>query len=61
MDLPIPPSKDPFLDNMLATSGIMLGQPWIIGGDFNMITSLLEKKGGQKKLDNEIYLSKKPS
>jgi hypothetical protein len=34
--------------------GTMLqGQRWVIGGDFNMIKSLLEKKGGSRKLDAE--------
>ena len=28
-------------------------QYWIIGRDFNMITSLEEKKGGNRKLDEE--------
>ena len=26
---------------------------WIIGGDFNMITKLEEKRGGRTKLDND--------
>ena len=28
-------------------------QNWIIGGDFNMITSLTEKKGGTRRLDRD--------
>jgi hypothetical protein len=32
---------------------INMNQPWIVGGDFNMITSLEEKKGGIQKLEAE--------
>ena len=26
---------------------------WVVGGNFNLITSLEEKKGGQRKLEDE--------
>jgi hypothetical protein len=32
---------------------------WILGGDFNLISSLVEKKGGIRilDLDNEVFIS----
>lgn len=27
--------------------------PWVVGGDFNIITSLSEKKGGQRRIDRD--------
>lgn len=30
------------------------GMPWIIGGDFNMITTLAEKRGGLRKIEPDM-------
>jgi len=34
-----------FLDSLVDLREIHVGIPWIMGGDFNMIKSLSEKKG----------------
>ena len=34
------------------------GRDWILGGDFNMIIDLEEKKGGRRRLDGESVLFK---
>ena len=39
-----------FLDSLVDLRDRHVGVPWIIGGDFNMIKSLLEKKGGTRTL-----------
>jgi len=39
----IPGESRTFLQNLEKTRGPFLANPWIIGGDFNMITSLSEK------------------
>ena len=42
----IPQEKQAFLDEIHYTSTLVEAAYWIIGGNFNMITSLSEKKGG---------------
>ena len=39
-----------FLDSLVELRDRHAGVPWIMGGDFNMIKSLLEKKGGTRIL-----------
>ena len=44
--LNIPQEKTQFLEEIYYTSTLVGKDYWIIGGDFNMITLLREKKGG---------------
>jgi exonuclease III len=49
-----PPSlKRGFLDEINLLGSAMNHHVWILGGDFNMIKSPLEKKGGLRRLDPE--------
>jgi exonuclease III len=45
--------KDLFLQNLAYISSIVEAQRWIIGGDFNMILTLEEKRGGKKRLEQD--------
>ena len=40
-----------FLDSLRMINTLTEGKPWIIGGDFNLIRSLDEKKGGIRQLN----------
>jgi hypothetical protein len=57
------PNKLPFLTNLQALKYIIGDHHWITGGDLNIITSLDEKRGGLRRMDqasrklNEIILS----
>ena len=42
-----------FLDSLVDLRDRHAGMPWIMGGDFNMIKSLSEKKGGIKILSKD--------
>jgi exonuclease III len=43
--------KKYFLDSILLLGSAIQDHHWLLGGDFNMITTLQEKKGGQHRLD----------
>lgn len=49
----IPQEKMQFLEEIYYTSPLVGGEYWIIGRDFNMITSLREKRGGLRRLEVE--------
>jgi hypothetical protein len=49
----MPQLKRGFLESLNYLGTLFHDQQWIIRGDFNMITSLLEKKGGVRRLDGE--------
>jgi len=42
-----------FLDSLVDLRGRHEGIPWVMGGDFNMIKSLSEKKGGTRLLTKD--------
>jgi len=48
-----PYDKETFINTLESIGELLLNQPWIVGGDFNIITSLEEKKGGIRKLDKD--------
>ena len=50
----IPQEKHTFLDAIHYTSTLVGAAYWIIGGDFNMITSLSEKKEGFTDLRKKV-------
>eukprot|EP00253_Pinus_taeda_P004972 PITA_04972 len=52
---PTPGEKENFMQKMKAIHRIYPEPAWIIGGDFNLIRSLEEKKGGIRKADQ--YMS----
>ena len=54
-----PEEKQAFLDRLHYTSSLVGEAYWIIGGDFNMITSLTEKKDGFADLKNKTWPSAK--
>jgi exonuclease III len=45
--------KELFLQNLAYLSSIAKNQRWIVGGDFNMILTLEEKRGGKKRLEQD--------
>jgi exonuclease III len=45
--------KEAFLQHLEWISNHISSQRWILGGDFNMITGLEEKKGGTRMLGND--------
>jgi len=45
-----------FLAHLQWLKELYRAQPWIIGGDFNIIASLTEKKGGLRRLDRDSNL-----
>ena len=49
---PSPGEKENFLNSMKIIRRLYLEAAWIIGGDFNLIRSLEEKKGGIRKMDH---------
>ena len=50
----IPRERENFLKNVQAARRISPGTPWIVGGDFNMIRTADEKKGGIRRLDQNM-------
>jgi len=46
-----PRDKQTFLSSLRYLSNLTTDDSWIIGGDFNIIRSLEEKKGGSRRLD----------
>jgi hypothetical protein len=49
----IPQQKQQFLEEIHYTSTLVDVACWIVGGDFNMITSLSEKNGGLRRLEKD--------
>ena len=45
-------TKQSFLGFLQWIQGLAGQEPWVLGGDFNLIANLEEKKGGQRALDN---------
>ena len=45
------PQKQEFVNHLRWLSALTSSGNWIIRGDFNIITSLREKKGGKRMLD----------
>jgi len=52
----IPGERRNFISNLIKVSGLYKSIPWIIGGDFNMIKSLNEKRGGVRRADADMEL-----
>jgi len=50
----IPRERKNFLKDMQTIRRIFPGIPWIVGGDFNMIKSIGEKKGGKSRPDQDM-------
>jgi len=50
----IPSERKDFLTNMQAIRRIIPGPLWIIGGDFNIIRTLGEKRGGARREDQSM-------
>lgn len=50
----IPRKPKEFLKNMQSIRRIIYGTLWIIGGDFNMIRTVGEKKGGVRRPDQNM-------
>jgi len=48
--------KEAFLQHLEWVTGHLFPQRWILGGDFNMITGLEEKNGGNRSLVNDNML-----
>jgi exonuclease III len=48
-----PRDKQAFLNNLEYLSTLVESNRWIVGGDFNLIRNLKEKKGGTRCLDRE--------
>jgi exonuclease III len=53
---PRPGDKEAFLQHMEWTTDHLGPQRWILGGDFNMITGLEEKRGGNRFMGNDNML-----
>ena len=49
----LPLQKDRFIESLRRHHEWTRGKHWVLGGCFNLITSLDEKKGGRKHLENE--------
>jgi len=49
-----PTERKGFLQNLKAMRRLIPEKPWIIGGDFNMITTLEEKRGGLRRVDSDM-------
>jgi exonuclease III len=52
---PSPRDKQAFLRSFEYVSSLLHHDKWILGGDFNIIRSLEEKKGGSRRLDQDSY------
>jgi exonuclease III len=50
-----PRDKQAFLRSLRHLSGLTEHDRWILGGDFNIIRSLDEKKGGSRRLDQDSH------
>ena len=45
-----------FLQNLAKLRSIYPDDLWMVGGDFNIITSLAEKRGGMRRMDTDMEL-----
>eukprot|EP00253_Pinus_taeda_P035223 PITA_35223 len=52
----IPGERRTFIRNLVKERDLHKDTPWIIGVDFNMITSLNEKRGGVRRIDGDMEL-----
>jgi len=52
----VPGERERFLRNMQVARRIYPELPWIVGGDFNMIKTMEEKKGGIRRPDQNMEL-----
>ena len=50
----IPRERKNFLKDLQTTRRLLPGIPWIVGGHFNMIKALEEKKGGKSRPDQDM-------
>jgi len=50
----IPRERKNFLKDLQTTRRIFPGIPWILGGDFNMIRTMEEKRGGINRPDQNM-------
>jgi hypothetical protein len=48
-----PHLKRDFLETLNHLRTMFQGLHWVVGGDFNLINSTMEKKGGTRILDDE--------
>ena len=46
--------REKFLQNLKAMRTLIPEKPWIVGGDFNLIRSLEEKRGGLRRMDTAM-------
>ena len=46
--------KENFLQNLKALRSLIPGRQWIVGGDFNLIKSSAEKRGGLRRMDKAM-------
>ena len=51
-----PIERKGILQNLKAMRRLIPEKPWIIGGDFNMITTLEEKSGRLKRIDSDMEM-----
>ena len=49
-----PRDRKDFLNNVQTIRRILLGNLWIIGGDFNLIRELGEKRGGIRQMGQSM-------
>lgn len=50
----IPGERRDFLQKLANMRNLYLENLWVVGGDFNMIISLDEKKGGMRRMDEDM-------
>eukprot|EP00253_Pinus_taeda_P035515 PITA_35515 len=48
--------KENFLKNLKALRCLIPGKQWIVGGDFNLIKTLDEKRGGTRRMDKDVFI-----
>jgi len=51
-----PRERKNFLQNLKAMRTRIPEKPWIVGGDFNLIKSLEEKRGGLRRMDTDMEM-----
>eukprot|EP00253_Pinus_taeda_P008881 PITA_08881 len=48
--------KENFLQNLKALQCLIPGKQWIVGGDFNLIKTSGEKRGGTRRMDKDVFI-----